>query len=225
MDDVRKVDGRSAAVGKIKGEFTFGRALARVPTQQRRDTERNHTATHLLHAALRQVLGDAVHQAGSLVAPDRLRFDFTHHGPVNASRLDQVERIVNEQIWRASPVTFAEMPFAKAREASDKARGIEPNNLEVRYNEVSILEAEGKTPQAIQTLKDILSGTAKRLSDWLIMALENAGRREWSSPSCYVLWSGSGAPCISCSCSSRQAILPVAERGSRATISTMRGAL
>jgi tetratricopeptide (TPR) repeat protein len=52
--------------------------------------------------------------------------------------------------------------FAKAREASDKARGIEPNNLEIRYNEVSILEAEGKTPQAIQALKDILSSTAKR---------------------------------------------------------------
>ena len=115
VDDVRKVDGRPAAVGKIKGEFTFGRVLARVPTQQRRDTERNHTATHLLHAALRQVLGDAVHQAGSLVAPDRLRFDFTHHGPVKADRLEQIERIVNDEIWRAVPVTFREMPFAEAR--------------------------------------------------------------------------------------------------------------
>jgi alanyl-tRNA synthetase len=121
VDDVRKVDGRPAAIGKLTGPFGFGRVTARVPSRQRRDTERNHTATHLLHAALRQVLGEAVHQAGSLVAPDRLRFDFTHHGPVNASRLEEVERVVNEQIWRATPVAYAEMPFAKAREAGAMA--------------------------------------------------------------------------------------------------------
>ncbi|HEY8175786.1 MAG TPA: alanine--tRNA ligase, partial [Gemmatimonadaceae bacterium] len=113
--DVRKVDGRPAAVGTITGTFKFGRVVARVPSQRRRDTERNHTATHLLHAALRRVLGDAVHQAGSLVAPDRLRFDFTHHGPVKAERLEEIEKIVNDEIWRAVPVNFREMPFAEAR--------------------------------------------------------------------------------------------------------------
>jgi alanyl-tRNA synthetase len=115
VDDVRKIDGRSAATGVVTGEFRFGRALARVPTDRRRDTERNHTATHLLHAALRQVLGDSVHQAGSLVAPDHLRFDFTHHGPVGAARLDEVEAIVNREIWRAAPVTYREMAYADAR--------------------------------------------------------------------------------------------------------------
>ncbi|HEU4997061.1 MAG TPA: alanine--tRNA ligase [Gemmatimonadaceae bacterium] len=121
VDDVRKVEGRSAAVGKLTGTFAFGRVMARVPSRQRRDTERNHTATHLLHAALRQVLSDAVHQAGSLVAPDRLRFDFTHHGPVKSDRLEEIERLVNDEIWRALPVTFREMPFAEARAAGAMA--------------------------------------------------------------------------------------------------------
>ena len=115
VDGVRKVDGRSAALGRLTGEFHFGTATARVPSERRKDTERNHTATHLLHAALRQVLGDAVHQAGSLVAPDRLRFDFTHHGPVKPEHLAEVERLVNREIWRAHPVTWTEMPYTAAR--------------------------------------------------------------------------------------------------------------
>jgi alanyl-tRNA synthetase len=115
VEDVKKVSGRPVAVGKLSGSFHFGRATARVPSDRRRDTERNHTATHLLHAALREVLGEGVHQAGSLVAPERLRFDFTHHGPINADRLARVEEIVNREIWRAIPVKFDEMPFQEAR--------------------------------------------------------------------------------------------------------------
>ena len=115
VDGVRKVEGRSAALGRLRGEFHWGPVTARVPSDRRKDTERNHTATHLMHAALRQVLGDAVHQAGSLVAPDRLRFDFTHHGPVNAETLAEVEAIVNREIWRATPVSCSELPYPEAR--------------------------------------------------------------------------------------------------------------
>ncbi|MES2180457.1 MAG: alanine--tRNA ligase [Gemmatimonadota bacterium] len=115
VDGVRKIEGRSAALGRLTGEFHWGRVTARVPSERRKDTERNHTATHLLHSALRQVLGDAVHQAGSLVAPDRLRFDFTHHGPVSGDKLANVESLVNAEIWRALPVTWTEMPYPDAR--------------------------------------------------------------------------------------------------------------
>jgi alanyl-tRNA synthetase len=76
---------------------------------------RNHTSTHLLQAALRNVLGNHVNQAGSLVTPDRLRFDFTHFSPVSQDELQQVENMVNEQILKDIPVTKEEMPIADAK--------------------------------------------------------------------------------------------------------------
>jgi alanyl-tRNA synthetase len=78
---------------------------AAVDAARRRMTMKNHTATHLLHAALRQTLGDHVKQAGSLVAPDRLRFDFTHFSPLGPHEVDRLEEAVNAQIWENRPVT------------------------------------------------------------------------------------------------------------------------
>jgi alanyl-tRNA synthetase len=114
VDDVRRVDGRIAAIGTPSGVVEFGPAVARVPSDRRRDTERNHTATHLLHAALRQALGDHVHQAGSLVAPDRLRFDFTHHGPIKPELLDEIEVVVNRGIWASVDVRTEERGYQEA---------------------------------------------------------------------------------------------------------------
>ena len=77
---------------------------------------RNHTATHLLQAALRTVLGNHVNQAGSLVTPDHLRFDFTHFSPVTAAELEKVEQLVNDEILKNDVVTIEEMPIDVAKE-------------------------------------------------------------------------------------------------------------
>jgi len=114
VDDVKKIDGRIAAIGKLTGTIEFGTATARVPSDRRRDTERNHTATHLLHAALRASLGEHVHQAGSLVAPDRLRFDFTHHGPIKPEVLEEIELAVNRGIWASVDVRTEQKGYKEA---------------------------------------------------------------------------------------------------------------
>jgi alanyl-tRNA synthetase len=114
VDDVKKVDGRMAALGTLAGEIELGDVIARVSPARRRDITRNHTATHLLHAALRRVLGEHVHQAGSVVEPDRLRFDFTHHGPLTPAQLEHVERWVNEGIWQNTEVRTTEKKYADA---------------------------------------------------------------------------------------------------------------
>jgi alanyl-tRNA synthetase len=114
VDEVRRIDGKLTAIGKAEGSVTTGKATAVVPRAARLDTERNHTATHLLHAALRQVLGEHVHQAGSLVAPDRLRFDFTHHGPLSDDELHEIEDIVNRGILAAIPLDIRQKPYAEA---------------------------------------------------------------------------------------------------------------
>ncbi|MEA3366753.1 MAG: alanine--tRNA ligase, partial [Planctomycetota bacterium] len=101
-----------------RGRIARGQTVtARVDADRRLATARNHTATHLLQWALREVLGDHVHQAGSEVSPERLRFDFTHPTAMSAEEVRRVEDLVNERILEAPDVDVAHMPIEEAREA------------------------------------------------------------------------------------------------------------
>ncbi|SHJ95199.1 alanine--tRNA ligase [Propionispora hippei] len=100
----------------IEGSLKTGDIVAvEVDETRRGSTARNHTATHLLQAALRSVLGEHVNQAGSMVTPERLRFDFTHFAPVTQEQLTEIEKIVNRQILKNSQVQKQEMPQEEAK--------------------------------------------------------------------------------------------------------------
>ena len=114
VEGVEKVDGLSAVVGHFAERFEPTPVVAQVDEPRRRNIERNHTATHLVHAALRKHLGPHVRQQGSVVAPDRLRFDFAHHGPVDDATLARVEEEVNRHIWENLPITTREMKYKAA---------------------------------------------------------------------------------------------------------------
>lgn len=102
----------------ISGTVTVGESVAaQVDKLRRARISRNHTCTHLLHAALRSVLGSHINQAGSYVGPDRLRFDFTHFEAMTPEELVQVEKLANEQIMLALPTNIYETSLSSARKA------------------------------------------------------------------------------------------------------------
>ena len=121
VSDVEKADGSSAVVGTFPQEFEPTSVLAQVDEPRRRNIERNHTATHLVHAALRKILGPHVRQQGSVVAPERLRFDFAHHGPIEDATLARIEEEVNRHVWQNLPVLTREMKYRDALAAGAMA--------------------------------------------------------------------------------------------------------
>lgn len=132
------VPGLTLHKGMIKkGEISKGQTItARVDPESRLPTALNHTATHLLQAALRQVLGDHVKQAGSLVAADRLRFDFTHFSAVNRRELERIEGLVNEKVRENLPVRVEVLPLEEALEKGATALFGERYGEEVRLVEI-----------------------------------------------------------------------------------------
>jgi alanyl-tRNA synthetase len=110
-----RLDGDQELVFRGDGFENGDRVRAVVPWLVRFPTMANHTATHLLHKALQEVLGDHVRQAGSAVRPDKLRFDFTHPEALTAEQREGIERRVNEQVFANLPVRTFETPIEEAR--------------------------------------------------------------------------------------------------------------
>ncbi|HYC33937.1 MAG TPA: alanine--tRNA ligase [Gemmatimonadales bacterium] len=113
VDQVRKSEKGTVVSGEA-GEFEPTAVHAAVDAPRRRDTERNHSATHLVHHVLRKRLGTHVRQQGSLVEPDRLRFDFSHHGSIDPDALHAIEAEVNDMILANDPVVTREMAYPDA---------------------------------------------------------------------------------------------------------------
>ncbi|MBX7148893.1 alanine--tRNA ligase [bacterium] len=116
IDTQKPVDGIFAHRGKVvEGKITSGaKVKMKVTTPTRQAIMKNHTATHIMHAALREILGDHVKQAGSVVKPDYLRFDFSHFEPVSREQLEKIENRVNEVILANYPVTKEELGYKEA---------------------------------------------------------------------------------------------------------------
>jgi alanyl-tRNA synthetase len=114
IDTVRKDAKGTVVSGAVQERFEPGTLHAAVEAPRRQDIERNHSATHLVHYVLRKHLGTHVRQQGSLVQPERLRFDFSHHGPIDSGTLQAIESEVNDLVLANAEVDTRELPYADA---------------------------------------------------------------------------------------------------------------
>jgi alanyl-tRNA synthetase len=145
VSDTRKQgDGVFAHIGLVtQGEIRQGASVEALVDEQRRAATRlNHSATHLMHAALRQVLGDHVQQKGSLVDPERLRFDFSHFQPLSKEELQTIETLVNEQIRANADVETRIMAVDQAMQAGAMALFGEKYGDEVRVLSIGDFSVE-----------------------------------------------------------------------------------
>jgi len=117
VSDTQKIDNVILHIGKvISGSFKKGdKVIAEIDSERRLNIARNHTATHILQAALRKVLGTHVQQQGSLVAEDKFRFDFTHFKGLSKEEIARVEEVANEYIYKHQSVSCKEMPLKEAK--------------------------------------------------------------------------------------------------------------
>ena len=150
-----------------QGTLTPGMALTLEVDHARRSAIRaNHSATHLLHEALRQVLGDHIAQRGSLVAPERLRFDFAHNKPISADELRRIEDIANDVLLENGEVTTRLMAVDDAREAGARALFGEKYGDEVRVVSMGGMGRQGAASNTLGWSVELCGGThVKRTGD------------------------------------------------------------
>jgi len=154
---VHRVALRSGTRDALLAAGRAGQLSARVDVALRLPTERHHTATHLLHAMLRRTLGTHVRQAGSLVAPDRLRFDYTHFEAPQREQLDAIERAVNEWLLADREVSWRVMPIAEAKAQGAMALFGEKYGADVRMVTVDGVDSAGIEPS-----RELCGGTHVR---------------------------------------------------------------
>ena len=145
VTDCRKLpNGAFMHIGSVKsGSLSIGETVSlEVTPEARYATAANHSATHLLHAALKKVLGSHVQQKGSMVNPQRLRFDFSHDAPVSADEIAQVEALVNAEVFSQHPVKSAVMPIDAAKAAGAEALFGEKYGADVRVISMSDFSLE-----------------------------------------------------------------------------------
>lgn len=143
VDDVRKIGSWYLHLGRLQGTLQKGESVEmEVEAQKRLDTERHHTATHLLHKALREVLGEHAQQKGSLVESSRLRFDFSHLASLSDDEIQLIESIVNEAIWKCMDVATEITDVRSAREMGAMALFGEKYGEEVRVVKVADFSME-----------------------------------------------------------------------------------
>ena len=209
VTDMRKPSaGITVHVGEVvRGKPRVGDpAIAQVDAPRRSDIIRNHTATHLLHAELRAVLGKHARQAGSLVAPDRLRFDFTHPSAVTPEQLEQIENGVNRAILGNYPLSIAYKPLQQAidegatalfgEKYADTVRNITIGEPQVFSNELCggthveetgdiglfLITSEGSAAAGIRRIEAVTGRFSCELAQGQIKALKRSARILTATP-------------------------------------------
>jgi alanyl-tRNA synthetase len=144
VKDTQKLGKAHVHLGELTGgSIKIGDKLqAKIDLEAREATARNHSATHLLHAALQQILGEHVKQKGSQVNPERLRFDFSHFEPINAEQLSKIERLVNQQVLLNSPVETRLMDLDTAMNSGAMALFGEKYDEQVRVLSIGEFSTE-----------------------------------------------------------------------------------